>query len=81
MEYIFVVASVNAILCESSKGMNIMELKRTETCLIYNIDSYQLLTTSKLVVILRKKKVVKAGINHLSFQTWTSSHPLHLPYF
>lgn len=53
MEYIFVVAS--AILCESSKGMNIMELKRTETCLIYNIDSYQLLTTSKLVVILRKK--------------------------
>lgn len=55
MEYIFVVASVNAILCESSKGMNIMELKRTETCLIYNIDSYQLLTTSKLVVILRKK--------------------------
>ena len=56
MEYIFVVASVNAILCESSKGMNIMELKRTETCLIYNIDSYQLLTTSKLVVILRKKK-------------------------
>ena len=54
MEYIFVVAS--AILCESSKGMNIMELKRTETCLIYNIDSYQILTTSKLVVILRKKK-------------------------
>ena len=35
MGYIFVVASVNAILCESSKGMNIMELKRTETCLIY----------------------------------------------
>ena len=56
MEYIFVVASVNAIFCESSKGMNIMELKRTETCLIYNIDSYQLLTTSQLVVILRKKK-------------------------
>ena len=80
MEYIFVVASVNAILCESSKGMNIMELKRTETCLIYQhwllptFDNFKTCSNPK-------KKVVKAGINHLSFQTWTSSHPLHLPYF
>ena len=34
----FVLASVNAILCESSKGMNIMELKRIETCVLI---SYQ----------------------------------------
>ena len=54
------------------KNRNLLNLQQW---LLPTFDNFKTCSNPK------KKKVVKAGINHLSFQTWTSCHPLHLPYF